>query len=74
MDDSDLERLRRDTRELQMVKTLVGVTGLGCFVLGQDGFNEDWCKKSSDQWRHDLEMRLLWTNWIFDSRNGRVLS
>ena len=24
-----------------------------------DGFNEDECKKSSDQWRHDLEMMLL---------------
>ena len=42
-----------------MVKTLDGVAGLGCFVPGQDGFNEDEFKKSSDQWRHDLEMRLL---------------
>ena len=55
-----------------MVKTLDGVTGLGCFVPGQDDFNEDECKKSSDQWRHDLEMRPLWTNWMFDSRIGRV--
>ena len=34
----------------------------------------DWsrvlCKKSSDQWRHDLEMRLRWLDWIFDSRIG----
>ena len=28
----------------------------------------------SDQWRHDLEMRLQWLNWIFDSRIGQVLS
>ena len=28
-------------------------------VPGQDDFNEDECKKPSDQWRHDLEMRLL---------------
>ena len=52
MEDSDSERLRRDTNErTSMAKTLDGV--------GQDGFNEDACKKSSDQWRHDLEMRLL---------------
>ena len=75
MDGSDLERLRRDTNQrTSMVKTLVGVTGLGCFVPGQDGFNEDECKKSSDQCRHDLAMRLLWPNWIFDLRNGQVLS
>ena len=43
----------------QLMETLVGVTGLECFVPGQDGFNEDECKKSSDQWRHDLEMRPL---------------
>ena len=42
-----------------MVKTLDGVTGLGCFVPEQDGFKEDECKKSSDQWRHDFETRLL---------------
>ena len=43
--------LRRETNQrTSMVKTLDGVTGLGCFVLGQDGFNEDVCKKSSDQW------------------------
>ena len=60
MDDSDLDRLRRDTNQrTSMVKTLDGVTGSGCFVLGLDGFNVDECKKSSDQWRHDLEMRLL---------------
>ena len=53
MDDSDLERLRRDTNQrTSMVKTLDGVIGLGCFVLAQDDFNEDECKKSSDQWRH----------------------
>ena len=76
MDDSDLERLRRDTNQrTSMVRTLVGVTGLGCFVLGQDDFfNEDECKKSSDQWSHDLEMRLQWLKWIFDSRIGRVPS
>ena len=73
MDDSDLERLRRDTNQ-RMVKTLVDVTGLGCFVPVQDGSNEDECKKSSDQRRHDLEMRLLWPTWIFDLRNGQVLS
>ena len=55
-------------------KTLVGVIGLGYFVLGQDDLNENALKKSSNQWRHDLEMRLLWPNWIFDSRNGQVLS
>ena len=75
MDSSDLERLRRDTNQrTSMAKTLVGATGLGCFVLGQDGFNEDECKKSSDQWRHDLEMKLQCLNWIFDSRIGRVPS
>ena len=75
MDGSDLERLRRDTNQrASMVKTLVGVTGLGCSVPELDDFNEDECKKSSDQWRHDLEMRLLWLSWIFDSRNGQVLS
>ena len=71
MDDSDLERLRRDANQRSsMAKTLVGVTGLGCLVPGQDDFNEDECKKSSDQWRHDLEMRLQWLNWTFDSRIG----
>ena len=75
MDGSDLERLWRDTNQrTSMVKTLDGVIGLGCFEPGQDGFNEDECKKSSDQWRHDLEMWLLWPNWIFDSMNGQVLS
>ena len=57
-----------------MAKTLIGATGLGCLVPGQDDVNEDECKKSSDQWRHDLEMRLKWLNWIFDSRIGGVLS
>ena len=71
MDDSDLERLRRDaSQRTSMARTLVGATGLGCFVLGQDDFNEDECKKSSDQWRHDLEMRLQWLGWIFDARIG----
>ena len=52
MDDSDLERWRRDTNQRTPVaKTLVGVTGLVCFVAGQDDINEDECKKSSDQWR-----------------------
>ena len=37
-----------------MAKILRGVTGPGCFVLGQDGFNEDECKKSLDQRSHDL--------------------
>ena len=46
----------------------------GNFVLGQDDFNEDECKKLSDQWRHDLEMRPLWPRWIFDTRIGLVLS
>ena len=68
MNGSDLERLRRDTNQrTSMVKTLDGETGLGCFVPGQDDFNEDECKKSSDQWTHDLEMSLLWPSWIFDS-------
>ena len=49
MDDSDLERLRRDTNQRTSVaKTLDGVIGPGCFVPGQDGFNEDECKKSSE--------------------------
>ena len=74
-DDSDLERLRRDTNQRTSVaKTLVGATVLGCCVPGQDDFNEDECKKLSDQWRHDLEMRLQWLNWMFDSRIGRVPS
>ena len=63
----------RKQPKTSMVKTLVGVTGLGCFVLGQDCFNEDECKKSSDLWRHDLEMKRLCPNWIFDLRNGQVL-
>ena len=51
-DDSLLERLRRDTNQrTSMVKTLDGATGLGCFVSGQDGFNGDKYKKSSEQWR-----------------------
>ena len=50
------------------------VIGPRCFVPGQDVFNEDECKKSSDQWRHDLEMRVQWLNWIFDSMTGQVLS
>ena len=75
MGDSDLERLRRDSKQrTSMVKTLDGVTGLGCFVPGQDDFNEEECKKSSDQWRHDLEIRLQWLNWIFDSTIGQVPS
>ena len=38
VDDSDLERFRRDTNQrTSMAKILVGVTGLGCFELGQDG-------------------------------------
>ena len=60
MDDPDFERLRRDTNQRTSVaKTLDGTIGPGCFVTGQDGFNEDECKKSSEQWRHDLEMRPL---------------
>ena len=52
--------LTRDTnKRTSMAKTRVGATGLGCFVPGQDDFNEHDCKKASDQWRHDLEMRLL---------------
>ena len=31
-----------------MARRLVGATGLGCSVPGQDDFNEDECKKSSD--------------------------
>ena len=43
MDDSDLERLRRDTNQrTSMAKTLVGATGLGYFVSGQDDFNEEF--------------------------------
>ena len=42
MGDSDLERLRRDTNQRTSVtKTVDGAIGPGCFVLGQDGFNED---------------------------------
>ena len=63
MDHSDLDRLRRDTNQRTSVaKTLDGVTDLGCFVLGQDGFNEDECKKSSDQISRgtvtELDLRL----------------
>ena len=72
----DLERLRQDTNQRTlMAKTIVGPTGLECFGPGQYDSNEDECKKSSDQWRHDLEMKLQWLNWIFDSRiGGGVLS
>ena len=39
MDDSDLERLQRDTNQRASVaKTLNGVTGPACFVPGQDRF------------------------------------
>ena len=59
MDDSDLERLRRDTNQRTSVaKTLDGAIGPGCFVPGQDSFNEDEYKKSSEQW-NDLEMKPL---------------
>ena len=55
-----LERFRRDTNQRILVaKTLDGAIGPGYFVLVQDGFNQDECKKSSNQWRHDLEMRSL---------------
>ena len=55
MDGSDLERLQRVTNQrTSMAKTLVGATGLGCFVLGQDDFKVDECKKLSDQWRHEM--------------------
>ena len=60
MDDSDLERLRRDTnKRTSVAKTLDGVIGPRYFVPGQDGFNGDGYKKSSEQWRHDLEMKTL---------------
>ena len=65
---------RGTNQRTPMAKTLVGVTGLGCFVPGQDDFNEDDCKKSSDQRRHDSEMRPFWLKWIFDSRIGQVPS
>ena len=59
MDDSDLELLRRDANQRTSVaKTLDGVIVPGYFVLGQDGFNDVEYKKSSEHWRHDLEMRL----------------
>ena len=42
-----------------MAKTLDGVIGPGCFVLGQDGFNEDECKKSGDEAAvTELDLRL----------------
>ena len=60
MDDSDLEHVRRDTNQRTAVaKTVDGAIGQGCFVPGQDCFNEDECKKSSELWRHDLEMKPL---------------
>ena len=75
MGNSDLERLLRDANQrTSMAKTLVGATGLGCFVPGQNDFNEDEYKKLSDQWKHDLKMRPQWLNWIFDSRIGQVPS
>ena len=40
------------------------------FRTGQDDVNEDECKKH--QWRHDLEMRLQWLSWMFDSRISRT--
>ena len=47
LDDSDLEHLVRDTNQgASVAKTLDGVTGPGCFELGQDGFNVDEYKKS----------------------------
>ena len=40
-------------------RTLLGVTGPGCFVLGRDGFNVDESKKSSKQWTPYLETKRL---------------
>ena len=56
----DLVRFRRDTKQRASVaRTLDGVSGPGCVVLGQDGFNVDECKKSSEQWKPDLETKPL---------------
>ena len=49
--DSDSERLR--------ARALRGETGPGCFVPGLDGSNVDECKKSSEQWKRDLERKPL---------------
>ena len=60
MGDSDVERLRRDINQrASAARTLRGATGPGCLVPGLDGFNEDEYKKSSEQWKLDLEMKPL---------------
>ena len=59
-DDSDLERLRRDVNQTaSAARTLLGATGPGCSVPGQDDSNADECKKSSEQWKPDLETEPL---------------
>ena len=60
MDNADLERLRRENNQKASVaRTQECVTGRGCFVPGQDGFNGDEYKKSSEQWKPDLETKPL---------------
>ena len=54
IDDSDSERFAARYQQ----ENFSG----GCFVLGQDGFKEDECKNSPDQWRHDLEMQPMRPN------------
>ena len=53
------DECERYVSSLWYLKTLDGVIGPGCFVPGQDGFNGDEYKKSSEQWRHDLKMKPL---------------
>ena len=56
MDDSDLERLRRDTNQrTSMVKTLDGVTGLGRFVPGKGRFQ----RGRVQEFIRSVEARLL---------------
>ena len=51
--------LRDINQRTSVAKTLEGAIGPGYFVPGQDGFNGDEYKNSSEQWRHDLEMKPL---------------
>ena len=57
---SDLELLRRDINQrASAARTLRGLVGPGCFVPALDDSNVDEHKKSSKQWKPDLETKPL---------------
>ena len=65
---------RYQPESFSAVRTLRGETGQGCFVPGLDGSNVDEYKKSSEQWKHDLERKSQSLSWIKNLRTGQVLS